>query len=156
MEKIESLVQDIKIAMFCTVDASGLFRSRPMMTQDAKFDGTLWFITSHESATVAEITANPRVNVAYASTGHEEYLSVSGTAEVLNDRAKIAEFWSPFLKAWFEGPDDPTIRCIRVTADEAEFWDSPGGKLGSLFAIAKGAITGHYEGSDEENKTVKF
>ncbi len=156
IDKVASLVKDIKVALITSVDAGGMLRARPMWTQDAPFDGTLWFLTSHDSSAAREITGNPRVNVGYSSTSSEEYLSVSGQAEILNDRARIAEFWNPMLKAWYEGPDDPTIRCIRIAVDEAEYWDAPGGKIGSLFSIAKGVLTGDHDTSDNEHGTVKF
>jgi general stress protein 26 len=53
-------------------------------------------------------------------------VSVSGDAAVSNDRAKIKELWSTPAKAWWDNPDDPSIRLLKVTPREAQYWDSPG------------------------------
>lgn len=142
IEKVADIIKDITITMLVTLDARGLPRSRPMTTQKTPFDGTLWFFTSRDAEAAHDIQRAPNVNLAYASTGSESYLSVTGSAEVVEDRAKAQELWNPILKAWFEGPDDPMLRLIRVDVEHAEYWDTPGGKVASLFALVKGAITG--------------
>lgn len=145
IETVADIIRDITVAMLVTLDAGGNPRSRPMGTQETPFDGTLWFFTSRDSEKVDDITRDPRVNVAYASTGSESYLSVSGRAQVVNDRVLARDLWSPILKAWFDGPDDPDLRLIRIDVEHAEYWNTPGGKIASLFSLVKGAITGDGE-----------
>ncbi|MBK6487289.1 MAG: pyridoxamine 5'-phosphate oxidase family protein [Gemmatimonadetes bacterium] len=142
IEKVATLISDIRIAMLVTMDANGRPRSRPMMTQPTEFDGTLWFFSSSEAEMVREIAHEPHVNLAYASTASESYLSVSGSAQVVDDRARARELWSPLLRGWFDSPEDPLLRLIRIDVEEAEYWDTPGGKVASLFSLLKGAITG--------------
>ncbi len=74
---------------------------------------------------------------------------MSGSAKVVDDRAKARELWNPILRAWFESADDPDLRLIHVDVEHAEYWDTPGGKVASLFALVKGAITG--DGGDMES-----
>jgi len=156
VKKVAELIKDIRIAMFVTLDASGRPHSRPMATQHTEFDGTLWFMTSAETAKNAEIEKEPRVNVAYMSTSSESYLSVSGDADIVNDRERIAELWNPIMNAWFEGPDDPTLRLIRVRVQEAEYWDTPGGKVASLISIVKAVVTGNQTDMSSDTGTVTF
>lgn len=156
IKKVAELLEDMRMAMLVTIDASGRPHSRPMATQQAPFDGTLWFMTAADSPKLVEIAANPRVNVVYYSSGSESYLSITGEADMLNDRARIREFWNPFLRAWFESAEDPTIRLIRVRVDEAEYWDTPGGKVASLISMVKAAITGSGNDTSSENHTVRF
>ena len=153
-EQLGELIHGIRTAIMVTLNERGEPRGRPMYTQDTKFDGDVWFFTSDASRKVTDIGRNPRVHLSYASTGGERYVSLSGTAQVLNDRARIRELWSPFLKAWFDGPDDPNLRLIKVSATNAEFWDSPGGKIGSVLSIAKAIVTGDHD--DGGHQTVKF
>ncbi len=153
IKKIEDLVKDIRVAMLVTMNEEGHARSRPMWTQEAPFDGTLWFLTSRGCRKVQEIEGNPRVNIGYASPSSESYVSVSGRAEVLNDRARIKEFWSPMLKAWFDGPEDPEIRVLRVDVEDAEYWDTPGGKVGSLISLAKRVLSGDNDSIDDDDVT---
>ena len=125
-----------------------------MQTQKVEFDGTVWFFTDVQSDKVSELKANPRVNVAYASSS-ESYVSLTGEATVVQDIAKTHELWNPLLRAWFESADDPRIRLIRVDAESAEYWDTPGGKVASLISLVKSAVTGTRDESSE-NRTVQM
>lgn len=153
IKKVGKLIKDIRTTMMTTLDETGSPRSRPMYTHDDEFDGDLWFMTAADSEKAQEIRNNPRVNLSYASTSSERYVSVTGDAEVINDRAKIKAMWSPFLKAWWDGPDDPDIRLIRVMVERAEYWDTPGGKIASVLSIVKSAVTGQRDDSGE-NETI--
>ncbi len=142
------------MVMLSTISA-GRIVTRPMATQEMGKDGTLWFLTGEESHKVVELEKDPRVGLAYSDEGAESYVSVSGTARVTNDRALIRKFWNPFLKAWFDGPDDPNIRVIEVTPDTAEYWSTKGGKLVSLASVFLSAVTGK-ELEAGENRVLAF
>ena len=120
IEKLKGLIEDIDFGMLTTMDG-GKLRSRPMSTQQVEFDGDLWFFTSDKTHKVDEIEADNRVNIAYSKPDDNVYVSVSGTAAIVKDRAKIEELWNPILKAWFpEGLDDPTLCLLKVSVEEAE------------------------------------
>ena len=140
IEKLRELIKDIDIAMLTTVDEDGSLRSRPMGTQEAEFDGDLWFFTSLTTGTAIEIQLDKRVNVSYAS-GHDRFVSVSGTAMLVNDRAKMQQLWSPIYKAYFPGGlDDLNLRLIKVDVHKAEYWDTPGGLIATVIGFAKGLV----------------
>ena len=127
IETLRELIKDIDFAMLTTIDADGSLLSRPMSTQEAEFDGDLWFFTSEDTGKVGDIRGNNRVNVAYARPDDHTYVSVSGAAELQNDRAKMEELWSPVYKAYFpDGLDDPQLRLIKVHVDKAEYWKGHG------------------------------
>ena len=91
---------------------------------------------------------------AYAKPESDTYVSISGRAEVVRDPAKMEELWSPVLKAWFpDGLEDPHLCLLKVTAEQAEYWDSPSGKLVQLFGFVKAIATGE-EADWGENKKV--
>ncbi len=139
--QLAALIKDVEVAMFTTTGVDGRLYSRPLGTQEVEFDGDLWFATSADSPKVAEIALNPRVNVAYASPSKNSYVSVSGTAEIVADRAKIDELWSPAMKLFFpEGKDDPNLRLIHVHAESAEYWDGPGTLLGKALSFVLSAV----------------
>ncbi|MGA6536975.1 pyridoxamine 5'-phosphate oxidase family protein [Stenotrophomonas sp. NPDC101269] len=141
IRQLAEMIRGIDIAMFTTVGVDGRLYSRPLGTQEVEFDGDLWFATAADSPKVAEIALNPRVNVAYASTSGNTYVSVAGTARVIDDRAKAEELWSPAMKLFFPGgPDDPNLRLIHVSAESAEYWDGPGGLLGSALSFVLSAM----------------
>lgn len=140
--KLKELLEGIDFAMLTTI-AGGKFRSRPMSTQEVDENGDLWFFTSDETHKVEEIEADNRVGVAYSKPNDNTYVSVFGRAEVSKDRAKIEELWSPILKAWFpKGLDDPSLCLLKITIEEAEYWDSPNSTLVQFAGFVKALVTG--------------
>ncbi len=155
IEKIKELTEGIDFCMLTTIDG-GHLRSRPMSTQEFEFDGDLWFFTSDNTHKVSEIDKDNRVNVAYSKPDDNNYLSVSGRAEVVRDRAKIEELWSPVLKAWFpEGKDDPHLCLLKVSVEQAEYWDAPSSTIVQLFGMVKAIATGQ-EADYGENKKISL
>ncbi len=139
--QLAALIKDVEVAMFTTTGVDGRLYSRPLGTQDVEFDGDLWFVTSADSPKVAEIALDPRVNVAYSSPSRNSYVSVAGTARIVEDRAKVEELWSPAMKLFFpQGKDDPSLRLIHVSAESAEYWDGPGTLLGRALSFVLSAV----------------
>ncbi|MBK0028289.1 pyridoxamine 5'-phosphate oxidase family protein [Stenotrophomonas sp. S48] len=139
--QLSELIKDVEVAMFTTTGVDGRLYSRPLGTQQVDFDGDLWFATAADSPKVAEIALNPRVNVAYASTSKNTYVSVSGRARIVDDRARIEALWSPAMKLFFPGgKDDPNLRLIQVRAETAEYWEGPGTLLGKALSFVLSAV----------------
>ena len=149
-EKVRDLVKSTRVAMLTSIGPDGALVSKPMATQDVEFDGDVWFIAERASEKVRNITANPRVNVSYA--GRSSWVSLSGTASVVDDQARLAELWNTFTDAWMEGgPDNPNNVLVKVDADTAEYWDSPGSKVTQLVNLVKAKTTGkRFEGDNEK------
>src|SRR5688500_13060768 len=109
IKKLNDLIKTVRVAMLTTIDW-GVLRSRPMQIQEFDFDGDLWFFTSSETHKTEEIEKDRRVNVSYAAPDSNIYVSVSGTAEIVHNRAKIEELWNPAHNAWFpKGLEDPNL-----------------------------------------------
>ncbi len=141
--KVRDLIKGINTGMLTTISAEGHLHSRPMRTQETEFDGNVWFFTKAESGKTHDIEANPQVNVAYARNESQDYVSLAGTAELVRDRQKIEELWKPLYKAWFpEGLDDPDLALIKVSAESAEYWDSPTNVVAHIAGFVKAVTTG--------------
>lgn len=144
MEKVAELVKEIRFAMLTTAEPDGTLHSRPMSTLQMDEEGCLWFFTGEHSYKVGDVDQQARVNLAYARPDKQDYLSISGTAEVVHDRAKMEELWTPWLKPWFQdGLDDPELVLLKVHVDEANYWDAPGSAVKRLYGLAKGILTGN-------------
>jgi len=156
IEKLAGLIKDVKIAMLTTVDHDGSLRSRPMATQKAKFDGTLWFFTHASSPKIDEVEQTHEVNLSYASPDDNTYVSVSGTAQLVRDAAKSKELWNPILKAWFpRGLEDPDLALLHVNVDKAEYWDSPSSTMVHIAGFVKAIATGKaYKPSPGEHEKL--
>lgn len=151
IKKLRELINDIDIAMLTTVDEDGTLRSRPMGTQKAEFDGDLWFLTRVDTPKVDEIQRQSRVNVSYAKPDKNRFVSVSGTAVLINDKAKIDEFWDPIYKVFFpEGKDDPRLRLLKVNVEKAEYWTT-GNLIATVIGFAK-AMAGQEADLGENEK----
>ena len=141
--KVKHLIKDIKFAMLTTEAEDGVLHGRPMATQESEFDGTLWSFTAASSGKIIELDWNPPVNLSYAEPSATRYVSVSGDAEVVNDRAKMEELWSEMCKAWFpKGLDDPDLCLLKVEVNTAEYWESPSGKMVQVLGFLKALATG--------------
>ncbi|HZV92326.1 MAG TPA: pyridoxamine 5'-phosphate oxidase family protein [Caldimonas sp.] len=140
------LVKDIKFAMFTTRHGNGHLHARPMTTQNKngiEADESLWFFMSKKGDPVDDLKADPVVCVSYADPSKDTYVSVSGTAAMLQDQAKKDQLWSKMAEAWFPGGStDPDLALIQVQIVHANYWDVKESKLVQLFTMARAAVTG--------------
>jgi general stress protein 26 len=139
-DRIWDLAESIRICMFVTWDGERQ-RARPLAAMPAKDEQAVYFLTDVNGLKDDQIERFPIVTLAFADTGGNKYVSITGHATVSNDRAKIKELWSAPNKAWWDSPEDPTIRLITVRPDDAELWDSPGTVVSTVKMLAA-AVTG--------------
>ncbi len=154
LQKLRELVKEIDFCMLTTVDEGGDLHSRPMSSNgDIDADGDIWFFTSASSHKVSEIAKLPKVNVSFADPDNQRYISVSGRAQLVRDRAKIDELWRPEFKIWFpEGKDDPEVALMRVNLEKAEYWDSPSSTIGYALSFVSSLVTGKEPDLGENRK----
>ena len=140
LETVRSIMESTRIASLTYLDAEGRLVATPMGTQKLAHPGTTYWITERDSDKVAHLRSDPRVNVFYA--GGDGYVSLTGTAAVVDDPARLEELWGFFTDSFMEGgPEDPNSVLIEVTADTAQWWDTPG-SLATMVALVKAKVTG--------------
>jgi general stress protein 26 len=150
LERFYDLVKEIEVAMLTTRRTDGMLVSRPMATQALAEGADLWFVTAKGSPKLDEIEQSPDVNLSYYKDRTREWISVSGTARIVTDRAKIHELYRPDWRAWFEdkggaengGPDDPRLVLIGVDIRMAHYLEVNKPQAVVLFELVKGMITG--------------
>ena len=147
VKRIGELLKKIDIAMLTTVGKGGFLMSRPLSTQQARFNGErVWFFTEADSPKMAEIGRNPKVNLAYASKGKNVYVSLSGTARANRDQATIDELWNDALKTFFpKGRNDPNLALLEVEVNSIEYWDGPGTWIGKAISFLIARVTRNEE-----------
>ena len=157
LKRIAGWIEGIRVAMLTTIGPEGALHSRPMATQEAPFDGEVWFFTNDSSPKIAELLQDRHVNVAYADNHNHRYVSLTGQASLVRNRARIEELWKPHLKAWFpEGLEDPHLALIRVRVESAEYWSSPSSPVVHALGLAKALITGkRAQGGENEKIDLK-
>lgn len=149
--KVTELLKGERFAFLTTRTPDGTLTSRPMTLQEVEFDGDLWFFAERDSNPIKHITLSPQVNVGVGSGG--SWVSLAGRATVVDDLAKKRELWNSAVEAWFpEGPDDDRVVLLKVDGDSAEYWDTPGGRLATVFSFAKAKVTGQRIDAGENEK----
>jgi general stress protein 26 len=138
--RVWDLMKKIGFAMLVTRDGNRL-RARPMSAHLERDENAIYFLTDARRHKDEEIARDPNVNLSFADTGGQKYVSVTGTATVSNDRARIKQLFSTPAKAWWDSAEDPNIRVLKITPDDAEYWDSPGSVI-SYVKMAAAAVTG--------------
>jgi general stress protein 26 len=143
IKKMQQLISHDAIGMFTTCLGEAPLQTRPMSTQEVDDEGNFWFFSGMESSKNFELKNDTRVQLFYANGSKSEYLTVYGKASISTDRKKIDALWSPMVKAWFQGgKDDPNISLIKVTPEEAHYWDTKNNKMISMLKIMTSVLTG--------------
>ena len=121
--RVAELIKDIDICMFVT-RADGTVRGRPMSNNGkVEYDGDSWFFSFRDSAKVQEIEADPSVGLAYIDTDRGTWVSIEGTAQVVEDDDRKRELWEKSLEMWFrDGPDDDNVVLLKVSAERIHAW----------------------------------
>ncbi len=150
-DHVWDLMKKISICMLATWDGREL-HARPMGAYVRPEDNAVFFLTDARHHKDEEIKRYPKVCLAFADTGGK-YVSLSGSAEVSNDRAIVRDLWGTPAKAWWDSPDDPFIRVLKVTPHDAEYWDAPGTTV-AYVKMATAAVTGRRPDMGENRKVA--
>ncbi len=156
-QKLWDLIKDTRFGMFTHRHHDGLLHSHPLTTQNKALDegATLYFFVPKDGEIARNVAADNVVNVAYAHTDKDSYVSVSGRAALLDDPAKKEELFTAMAKAWFpKGVTDPNLGLLTVHIDSAEFWDVDDSKMVQIFKMMKATITGEPPRKVGDHKTL--
>lgn len=144
------LAKTFRNGMLTTRVAAGEMRSRPMIVAEIDDAGDIWMMSDAQSEKVDEI--NKDASVAIVLQTSDKWLSVSGTAEIVRDTAKVTQLFSEPWKVWFpKGPKDDSIVLIRVQPTHGEYWDNAGlSKAKYMFRAAKAYMQGQRPEMDRD------
>lgn len=155
--KLWELIKDTRFGMLTHRHSDGELHSHPLTTQNKSVDegATLYFFVPKDGDIARHVASDASVNVAYANTDADSYVSVTGNASLLEDQAKKEELFTAMAKAWFPaGVTDPNLGLLAVRILDAEYWDVDDSKMVQLFKMAKAAITGETPKNLGEHKKL--
>jgi general stress protein 26 len=156
IDHLWKLIDDIPIAMVVTHEGQGQnMRARPMAARPARDEGAIYFLTDADTPKAEEIRRNQSVCLALADNKSQKYVSISGHAEMFDDRERVKKYWSVYDKAFWPDKNDPRIRVLRVTPESAEFWEGAGRILTAVKLVAAIA-SGERMNVSENEKVVGF
>ncbi len=117
----------IDFCMMQTVGEHGV-NTRPMSNNgEVQYDGDNWFCSRRSSTKVREIRADDRVHLTFADNEGTNFISVWGAGAIVDDADLKKRLWQKSLERWFEnGPEDPEVTLIKVTANRIQTWGRMG------------------------------
>jgi len=138
VKRVWTLMEQIGVCMLASRDDEKI-RARPMGATPKQEANAIYFLTSAEGHKDEELAADDHVCLSFANPSDGKFLVVTGRARVLDDRALIHELWTTEAQAWWEGPEDPRVRVIEVTPDDAQFWEGPHGLVATVQMVIAAA-----------------
>lgn len=120
---IARYMRELDICMMVTQSKRGTLNSRPMSNNgDVKYNGNSYFFTYEGSQKIKDLEANPQVSLNFEGE-KELYISVSGKARLIRNKASFSEHWIDSLKQWFpQGVDTPGMVLIHVKGSTVQYW----------------------------------
>jgi general stress protein 26 len=155
--RVWDILEAASVGMLTTRFAGGL-RARPLDARPDRDAGTIFFITDLRGLKDDEIDVCPDVCFTVIDSAAKAYLSITGRAEVLNDRDLAARYWKKTDDVWWpDGPADANARVLRLAPHRAELWDGPASSAVAAYEFVKARVTEQKPNLGEKRKlTVDF
>jgi general stress protein 26 len=131
-ELIANAREIISTARYCaliTVNSSGRAQSRTVDPFPPDEQMEIWIGTNPRSRKVAEIRRNRRVTLYYFDRESEAYVSISGTARLVNDPKEKAKRWKEEWKEFYPNRARDYL-LIAVTPEKLELVNVKKGIVG--------------------------
>lgn len=155
VELVWSLIEGIKTPMVVTHTAGhGELRARPMAAHPDRENNAIHFLTDAESTKDEEIDRDNHVCLVFADIQKQKFVSVTGIAELSDNRGLISRLWSSEDSAFWRDGTNPSIRLLTITPSSAEYWDSADAAT-SYVKMVKAFLTGSPP-EPRVNKTVSL
>lgn len=149
-EQLWSQLESGRISML-SIPSTGQL-PQPMTHFTDRDSGCIWFVTSSETDLAKSVQTMALGQLVFMAPSQDYQASISGRLEIVMDEEKLDALWNVAIAAWFEGGrDDPSVRLLRFTPDEAAVWASEGSKVLVGLKILRAGMT---EGADEPDVGV--
>jgi general stress protein 26 len=125
------LMQAARYCTFVTVDEEGQPRARMVDPFPLEQDMTVWMATKAGTRKVAQLRKNPRATLLCFDGTKKGYMTLLGTATVVDDPAEKAKRWKPEWKPFYDDENRrPDYILIRLKPSRLEVL-SPAHGLGN-------------------------
>jgi uncharacterized pyridoxamine 5'-phosphate oxidase family protein len=117
---VQSVMHSARFPQLATVDGDQP-RVRPV--SPVRVEGFRVYVANlRRYGKTREIALNPKVELCYLNEHHDQ-VRISGRAEVLTDRALLAEIWAanPLLRKYLGTPDNPDLIIYRIDPTQVRF-----------------------------------
>jgi general stress protein 26 len=118
-----NLMERFPLCTLATWDGKEL-RSRPMTAFVRRRNEAIYLLVDAAIYSDQAIRAHPKVCLTFADPGNDQIVSITGTAQMSADRAVIRELWTTSARQFWDSADNPHIRMLRITPQEARLLDA--------------------------------
>jgi general stress protein 26 len=154
LTRMARLIDGMSVAMLTHPSHDGYLVSRPMAPLAMDEDGAIWFFVDRTAQHGDQLRS---VNLSFSDAGRSIYVSISGHAEVVGNRERIAEMWTPLAKPWFPGgADSENLALLKLVAHHIEYWDAPHSRVVRLLALAASMVAGKPLGQGEHHSLTRL
>lgn len=123
------IIESAGLCTLITLDKDGNPRARAMDPFLPNDDFTIWFGTNAKSRKVEQIKNDPRVTLYYLNRDGSGYVSVYGTAELVNDKKSKDKYWKEEWEAFYHDKEIDYL-LIKFTPLWMELISTPHGITG--------------------------
>ena len=113
-----------------------------MSTKEVDEEGNIWFLSNKNSEHNKHIAEQGVAQLYYGKGSSMEFLTVFGKATISTDKSIIEQLYVKSDDSWFDGKDDPNITALKITPQDAHYWEPKSNALVSLVKMGVGFITG--------------
>ncbi len=142
VNKLRDLATGIDFAFLATNLGAQAAHAVPMSTKEVDEQGNIWFLSNKNSEHNKNITEQGIAQLYYGKAGSMEFLTVFGKATISADKSIIEKLYVKSDDNWFDGKQDPNITAIKITPQDAHYWEPKSNALVSLVKMGVGFITG--------------
>lgn len=120
----------------------GAHHMQPMTMFADKSAGKIWFYSNKDTDLAREAGGGAQAMLCLMSKDQDFQACIGGALTVDYEKAKVDEYWSVHVSAWFpQGKDDPGLTLLRFDVKDAQVWVSKRGPLKYGFEVAKANAT---------------
>lgn len=114
-----TIIDSSKCRILITVDEDGKPHAREMDPFEPDENMVIWFGTNPKTRKVQQIKGNPNVAVFYYDSKSVSYVSINGTAELVNDPKLKQKYWKDYWERYYADPEKDYI-LIKVVPERLE------------------------------------
>jgi general stress protein 26 len=140
LDETRTLGQALDGLKFAMVGTGPSWECRPL-TLSGHEDDLLHFLVSASAEWVQELPAlNAPATATFSDPARNIYVGLKGAARLSREPELIDRVWNAEAAGFFDGKDDPELRVLTIVIASGQWWDSPGGALGHLLALARAVV----------------
>lgn len=130
--KVMKILEQIETCLMITLSEEGRVHSRPMaiLTNPESDRPLVYFYIKKTSTLGQELKNREDVHLGFMDQDSQVYISCQGRGKICEDKDLKEKLWSPTFKAWIpDGLEDKDLGLMEVEINQANIWDTPGGRL---------------------------